>query len=181
MRPKVLENLQADSVVAKVGPMPQREVGLYRVQPLVLKVVRPDLLDQADTPSFLGKIDESPGPLPADHSQRHVKLVAAITAEGVEQVAGEARRVEPDQWGFDRLQVPHHEGDRLVARFVLDAIGDDPSLAVAGRQVGLGGAMDQLLSRAAVLDQGLDGDDGQIRALGRWHGTFRVWPCECRR
>ena len=56
--------------------------------------------------------------------------------------------------------------DRLVARLVLDAVADDPAVAVAGRQVGLGGAMHQLLAQAAVLDQGLDRDDRQAVLAG---------------
>ena len=57
-------------------------------------------------------------------------------------------------------------GDRLVARLVLDAVADDPAVAVAGRQVGLGHAVDQLLAQAAILDQRLDRDDRQAVLAG---------------
>src|SRR5271166_4087743 len=51
---QVFEDLQADAVVAEVGPVAQGDVSLNRVQSLVLKVVGADLLDQADAPAFLG-------------------------------------------------------------------------------------------------------------------------------
>ena len=75
-----------------------------------------------------------------------MELVAAVAAERFEQVAGEARRVDPDERGRGRAEVAHHEGDRLVARLVLDAVADDPPLAVASGQLGLGHAVDQLLA-----------------------------------
>ena len=106
---QVLEDLQADAVVARVGAVAQGEVGLDGVEPLVLEVVGPDLLDQADAPPLLRQVDQGADPLVADHRQGHVELVAAVAAQRVEQVAGEARRVEPDQRGLDRLEVAHDE------------------------------------------------------------------------
>ncbi len=44
--PQVLEDLQADAVIAQVGPVAQSDVGLDGIQSLVLEVVGPDLLDQ---------------------------------------------------------------------------------------------------------------------------------------
>ena len=118
---QVLEDLQADAVVAQVGAVAQGQVGLDGVEPLVLEVVGADLLDQADAAALLGQVDQGADALVADHLQGHVELVAAVAPERVEQVAGEARGVQPDQRGLDRLEVAHDEGDRLVARLVLDA------------------------------------------------------------
>ena len=103
----------------------------------------------------------APAPSCADHREGHAKLVAAIAPERVEQVAGEAGGVQSDERRFDRFQVAHDQGHGLIARLVLHAVADDPPASVAGGQVGLGGSHDELLAQAAVLDQSLDGDDGQ--------------------
>ena len=134
--------------------------------PLVLEVVGADLLDQADPPALLGQVDQGPDPLVADRLQGQVELVAAVAAERVEQVAGEAGRVDPDQRGRDRLEVAHDDRDRLVARLVLDPVADDPPPAVAGGQLGLGHPVDQLLAAAPVADQHLDRDDRQAELGG---------------
>ena len=123
---EVLEDLEADAVVALVGAVAEGEVGVDGVQPLVLEGVGPELLDQADAAPFLRQVDQGADPLAADHLERQVELVAAVAAERLEQVAGEARRVHPHQRRGDRVEVAHDDGDRLVARLVLDAVADDP-------------------------------------------------------
>ena len=72
-----------------------------------------------------------------------------------------ARRMQPDERGVDRLQVAHDDGDRLVARLVLNPVADDPARAVTRRQIGFGDPVNQLFTQAAVLDQRLDRDDRQ--------------------
>ena len=96
-RPEVLEDLDADAVVAAVGLVAQGQVGLDGVHALVLKAVGLDLLDQADAAAFLRQVDEHAAPFLADHLQGHAELVAAVAAERGQQVAGEARRMQPDQ------------------------------------------------------------------------------------
>ena len=75
-------------------------------------------------------------------------------------------RVHPDQGGRDRPEVAHDDGDRLVARLVLDAVADDPSLAIAGGQLGLGQAGHQLLAASSIGDQHLDREDRQVELVG---------------
>ena len=55
---QVLEDLQADAVVAQVGAVAEGEVGLDGVEPLVLEGVGPELLDQADPPPLLRQVDQ---------------------------------------------------------------------------------------------------------------------------
>ena len=64
------------------------------------------------------------------------------------------------------LEIAHDHRHRLVARLVLDAVDDDPPLAVAGRQLGLGQAGDELLAAAAIGDQHLDREDRQAELPG---------------
>ena len=80
-RPKILEQLDADAVVARVGLVAEREIRLDRVEPLILQRVRLDLLHQADPAAFLRQIDEHARPFVADHVERHVQLIAAVAAE----------------------------------------------------------------------------------------------------
>ncbi len=80
-----------------------------------------------------------------------MELVAAVAPQRIEQIAGEARRVQPDQRCFDRPEVAHDDGDRLVARLVLDAVADDPAAAVARRQIGLGDAVTSFSRRRRYL------------------------------
>ena len=94
---EVLEDLDADAVVARVDLVAEGEVGLDRVEALVLQVVGLDLFDQPDAAAFLRQIDQHAGPFAADHLQGHVELVAAVAAERRQQVAGEAGRVQPHQ------------------------------------------------------------------------------------
>ena len=49
---------------------------------------------------------------------------------------------------------------------MVDGVADDPGLAVSGRQVGLGLAVDELLSASSVADQLLD-RDGATSDVGR--------------
>ena len=97
LQTQVLEDLQADPVIALVGAIAQSQVRLDGVQPLILEGIGFELLDQADPPALLGKVDQGADPFAADHLQRHAELVAAVAAERVEQVAGEARRVHPHE------------------------------------------------------------------------------------
>ena len=163
---QVLEDLKADAIVARVGAVTQGRVRLDGIEPLVLEIIGADLLDQADPPPLLGQVDECADPLGADHLQGHAELVAAVAPQRIEQVAREAGGVQPHQGRFDGAQVAHDDRDRLVARFVLHAIADDPAAPVNGGQVRLGDALHELLAEASVLDQGLDRDDRQAVLAG---------------
>ena len=59
---EVLEDLQADAVVAQVGPVAEGQVGLDGVEPLVLEGVGPELLDQADARALPGAGRSAPRP-----------------------------------------------------------------------------------------------------------------------
>src|SRR5271157_2138156 len=93
---QVFEDLQANAVVAQVGLIAQRDVGLHGIKPLVLQVVGANLFDKADAPALLRKVDQGPRALGPDHTQGHVKLVAAVAPQGIEEVSRETRGVQPD-------------------------------------------------------------------------------------
>jgi hypothetical protein len=50
---QVLEDLDADTILPRVGLVAKRQVGLDGVEPLILKLVGPDLLDEPDPAALL--------------------------------------------------------------------------------------------------------------------------------
>ena len=55
---EVLEDLDADAVVAGVGLVAEGQVGFDGVEPFVLQVVGLDLFDQSDAAALLGQVDQ---------------------------------------------------------------------------------------------------------------------------
>ena len=66
------------------------EVGVDRVEALVLQRVRPQLVDEADPPAFLPQVLEQAPRFPSDPRQRDPELVTAVAAQRAERVAREA-------------------------------------------------------------------------------------------
>ncbi len=113
---------------------------------------------------LLGEVDEHAAALALDHRQRRLELLAAVAAQRVEDVAGQA------------LGVHAHEDVRLARDVALDhgdvvlavdqrAEADGGELAERGRQDRLGHALDQPLGALAVGDQVGHGDHLQLVAL----------------
>jgi hypothetical protein len=66
-------------------------------------------------------------------------LGAAIAAEGVEDVAGEALRVDAYQGGFARFKSAHAQGQGLFdGVFEMALETEDPEVSVLGREIGFG-------------------------------------------
>ena len=59
---KILEQLDADAVIADVGLITQCQIGFDGVEPLVLQGVGLDLVDQPDATPFLRQINQNAGP-----------------------------------------------------------------------------------------------------------------------
>ena len=96
-QPEVDEDLRADAVVAQVDRQPELEVRVDRVVALVLEVVGAQLVQQPDPAALLGEVEEHAAALLLDHRQRRLELLAAVAAERVEHVAGEALGVHADE------------------------------------------------------------------------------------
>jgi len=69
---EVAQDLGADAVVALVGGKAELLVRLDRVVPLLLELVGPQLVDQADAPAFLEQVEQDPAPLRLDLLEREV-------------------------------------------------------------------------------------------------------------
>ena len=65
---------------------------------LVLQGISPELISQANPPSFLVKVEDKPGPLFFNPPHGLVELVAAVTALGAEDVPGQALGVDPQHY-----------------------------------------------------------------------------------
>ena len=96
-----------------------------------------------------------------DHRQRRLELLAAVAAQRVEDVAGEALGVDPDQ---DVLGAGHVALDHRDVVLVVDqgAVADGGELPEGGRQLGRDDPLDQLLGAPPIGDQVGDRDHLQV-------------------
>src|SRR5262249_674356 len=105
------EDLVADAVVAHVRLEAELGIRLHRVGTGLLQLVRAQLVQQADAATLLRHVEEYPALLRRDLAQRLLELLAAVAAQRVEDVAGEALGVNTNE----DVLVPFHltldEGD----------------------------------------------------------------------
>ena len=94
---EAVEHVGGDGVVALVVAEAEREVGLHRVEPLLLERVGPDLVEEPDAAPLLAQVEQHPALVPLDRLQPGGELVAAVAAERAQHVAGQALGVEPDR------------------------------------------------------------------------------------
>ena len=172
---QILQQLDPHAVIAGIGLEAEREIGLHRVEPLILQLVGPDLLHEADAPPLLRQIDKHPSALAADHFQGQVELIATVAAEAVEQIACKAGGVQPHQRIAGGGDIPHHQHQRLL-RFKLHRIGHDPEFSPARREISLRDPGNELLLRSSVADQLLDRDDLQPMVAGQHEELLTVGP-----
>ena len=105
-----LEHLGGEFEVAAVGLVAEFEVGLDGVAPLILEGVGLELGHEADAAAFLVLVDENAGAFGGDEAEGKMKLVVAVAAERVEDVAGEALGVDADD-GWGGVDIAYDEGD----------------------------------------------------------------------
>ena len=137
---------------------PRLEVRLDRVEPLLLQLVRLQLVQQADPAALLRHVEEDAAALLLDPAERQLELLAAVAAERVEDVAGEALGVDAHEHVLLAGDLALHERDVVLAGQRL-AEGDGRELRrrrSAGRTDVI--ALDELLVAAPVLDQVGDRD-----------------------
>ena len=154
------------------------EVGLDRVQPVLLELVGLELVQEPDSATFLGHVQEDAGALRLDARQRELELLAAVAAERVEDVAGQALRVHADEHVLGALDVALDQRDVLLVGDQL-AVRDRLELAVIGRKPHRDDSLDELLHPPPVLDQIGDGDHLQV-VLPAEHREVREPAPSCR-
>src|SRR6185369_16302408 len=131
--PEIEQDLRADAVLAEVGLETESLVRLDRVGPAILQLVRLELVQQTDAPPFLVEVDDHAASVSGDHAHRFVQLPPAVTAQRVEDVAGETLRVHA---GHDVLAVADLAVDQRDVLVIVDivAIAHDLPLTVLRRQ-----------------------------------------------
>ena len=162
--PEVDEDLRADPVVAQVSREAELEVGVDGVEALLLELVGAELVEQSDPPALLAQVQQHADALLLDHRQRRLQLLAAIAAQRVEHVTGQALRVHADEHIVLTVDVALDERNVVL---VVDqrAVPDGHELAEPGRELGRDDPLDQLLVPAAVGDQIRDRDHLEAVAL----------------
>src|SRR5881394_1551433 len=131
--------------MAAVGFIAQFEIGFNGVEALVLKLVGAELGHEADAAAFLLLVEEDTGAGVGDGGHGELELLAAVAAEGVEDVAGEALRVDPDDWGC-AVDVAH---DECHGGFGAD-----------------GGGRDVVVARRGIFDEALETKDAELSPSG---------------
>ena len=74
---------------------------------MVLQLVSAELVEQADAAALLKLVDEQTAALLGDALECNLKLRAAIAAQAVKHVSGEALGVNADQGSAAAVQFPH--------------------------------------------------------------------------
>src|SRR5437870_6002484 len=77
-------------VTSEVRRKTKRAVRIDRVETVILKVVRRNLVDDADAPSFLGEVQEDAFGRPPESLQCGIQLLAAVAPLRTEYIAGHA-------------------------------------------------------------------------------------------
>src|SRR3712207_3330043 len=113
---EVLEDLGPDAVVPEVGGEAELLVGLDGVHALVLEVVGLHLVEEPDAAALLLHVDDDPLALAGQKLHGRLELLAAVAAQRVERVAGEAGGVHAHQHVLLALGLAHDERDRKSTR-----------------------------------------------------------------
>ena len=130
------EHLPADAVIALVGRETELDVSLDRIEPFsVLKTISSDLVLETDASAFLPQVKDDAPALSLDLLHRAIELLAAVAAQRVEGVPGEAFAVKPHQHRLAGRYVPLDQGD-VVDLVDLVFVDDRPEASgVASGQV----------------------------------------------
>lgn len=108
------QNVTMDGKVPQIGLKAKLLVRFHGIRAVVLKLVGPDLVHQADTAPFFLLIDHHAPAFFGDPAKRHFELGPAIAAETVEHVAGQALRMDAHKRRRSRVQVSHPNGNQFL-------------------------------------------------------------------
>src|ERR1043166_6409306 len=86
---QVKENLGTLAIVSPIDCQSQPHICFHRVSTLLLKRVRADLIDDADTTTFLLLVDNRAPTFLLDHVHRLMKLTSTVAFSGAKNVARE--------------------------------------------------------------------------------------------
>src|SRR3974390_1846997 len=113
--PEVDQHLGADAVLAAVDRQALLQVGVDGVVALLLQLVGPDLVAEADAAALVAaQVDEHAPALALDHVQGGVQLRPAVAAQRAEALSAAALGVEPHQHVLGARPLAHDEGEVLL-------------------------------------------------------------------
>ena len=163
---EVDQHLRADAVLPAVDGESLAQVGVHRVVALLLQLVRPDFVAEADAAALVApQVDEDAAPFLLNQVERGLQLRPAVTAQGAEHVAGQTLGVDPHQHVLGPGHLAHHECEvLLVVQHRL--VDEGPELTPVGRDARLGDESHQLLVLPPVADEVRDGDEREVVLLG---------------
>src|SRR5438309_9588028 len=119
----------------EVGGETQDPVRVHRVEAVVLKMVRRDLVRDADPPAFLGQVEEGATRRLAELRQRGIELGTAVAAFGAEHVPRDAFRMEAHEDVLPSGDLSLDEGHVVLAgEGALERV--DAERSVPGREPG---------------------------------------------
>lgn len=102
--PQELQHLNPGRIISFISLESEMEIGIERIHALILELIGPDLVDQADAASFLAKIHKVASFL-RDHFKSTVQLRTTITFSRTEGFSRYTFRVYPDK--RNRPAVPY--------------------------------------------------------------------------
>ncbi len=107
------EHLAGKRKVALVGLEAQPLIGFDGVETRVLQLVSLQFGHQPDAASFLLFVDKYARAQIANHGERHLELLAAVTAQRMKNIAGKTLRMDANQ-RRSGLNISHHQGDGFL-------------------------------------------------------------------
>ncbi len=109
------QDLASGDVAAFLRFKAKMDVGIDRVQASILQGIGAELVDQPDASAFLGQINHDPGSFGGHGANGTAQLVATITAQAADQVAGKAGGMDACQHRLRYVQYPDHDRQGLGA------------------------------------------------------------------
>jgi hypothetical protein len=106
------QNFRGKSELAVIGLKTEAFVGLNRVEAGILQFVSLQFCHQANAAAFLLFVDQDSRARVANHGKSHFKLLSAVASQGMENVAGEALRVNAHQ-RRGGLDVTHYQSNGI--------------------------------------------------------------------
>lgn len=189
---ELLEHLGGEFEDAAVGFVAEFEVGFDGVEALVLELVGAELGHESDAAALLLLVEEDAGAGLGDGGEGEFELLAAVAAERVEDVSGEALGVDADD-GRGGVDVAHDEcdggfdaaggcGDELVAGlrlvwFALDTFLDafeaeDAEVAPTCREIGVCELGDAGEGHCLIIGRVMEGP-GKGNGRSKGNGEYR--------
>src|SRR5262245_14796345 len=110
----VEQDLRADAVVAEIGLEAELLIRLDGVGTAVLKLVRLQLVEQADAAPLLIEVDDHAASFLGNHLHGFVELPAAVAAKRMEHVTREALRVNANEHILAVARISVDERDVFV-------------------------------------------------------------------